>query len=71
MKPGDMIKMVTGPLGMMPRAGLLIAIDRRHGADCNRHSRVVTVLSTAGKLVTWPRDSHCKIKVISESNEEA
>jgi hypothetical protein len=64
---GDMIKMVTGPLGMMPRAGLLIAIDRRHGADCNRHSRVATVLSAEGKLVMWPLDSHCKIEVISES----
>lgn len=68
MKVGDMIKMVTASSlqgkGLVA-VGLLVSIDRRHGVDCNRHSRVATVMTPRGRLVTWPLDSHYEIRVIS------
>ena len=65
MKVGDMIKMVTSYRDDLNRLGLLISIDRRHGVDCNRHSRVATVMTTGGELVKWPLDSHYRFEVIS------
>jgi hypothetical protein len=66
MKIGDMIKMVT-TVDFENRSGLVISIDRRHGVDCNRHSRVATVMTTMGELVTWPLDSHYQIEVVNEN----
>jgi hypothetical protein len=66
MKPGDMIEMVTSHR-FRNSVGLLVSIDRRHGADCNRHSRVATVMTSRGGLVTWPLDSHYQIEVVSEA----
>jgi len=68
MKVGDLIKMVTpADSGYPPQRGLVISIDRRHGADCNRHSRIATVMTSLGELATWPLDSHYQIEVINES----
>ena len=68
MKVGDMIRMVTpADSGYPPQRGLVVSVDRRHGVDCNRHSRIATVLIAEGKLATWPLDSHYQIEVISES----
>ena len=67
MKVGDMIKLIQNvpqrPVGSN-QVGLLISIDRRNGADCNRHSRAATVMTPQGELVTWPLDSHYQIEVI-------
>ena len=64
MKVGDLIRMVAQH---RHHTGLLISVDRRHGVDCNRHSRAATVMTAEGKLATWPLDSHYEIKVINES----
>jgi hypothetical protein len=61
-KVGDMIRMVAQQRN---HVGLLVSVDRRHGVDCNRHSRIATVMTTEGKLVTWPLDSHYKIEVVA------
>jgi len=67
MKVGDMIEMVTSYRDDQARFGLVLSIERRHGVDCNRHSRVASVLLPTGKLVTWPLDSHYEYKVINEA----
>ena len=59
---GDLIKMVCTS---GTKTGLIINIKRRHGADCNRHSRVATVMTTAGNLASWPLDSYYQIEVIN------
>ena len=71
MKVGDMVRMVTGQPNHMsnPRnVGLVVNIDRRHGVDCNRHSRVATIMNNSSELVTWPLDSNYEIRVIDESH---
>jgi hypothetical protein len=70
MKVGDMVRMVTGQpnhLSNPHNVGLVVNIDRRHGVDCNRHSRVATIMTNSSKLVTWPLDSHYEIRVINEN----
>ena len=70
MKVGDLVRMVTGlpnHLSNPRNVGLVVNIDRRHGVDCNRHSRVATILTNSSKLVTWPLDSNYEIRVINES----
>jgi len=70
MKVGDMVRMVTGHPGHLsnPRnVGLVVNIERRHGADTNRHSRIATVMTNSSELVTWPLDSNYEIRVINES----
>ena len=69
MKAGDLIKIVTGYVGQkqLNNTGLIVHIERRHGVDCNRHSRAATVMTAAGKLVTWPLDSRYQFEVINES----
>ncbi len=69
MKPGDMVRMITGQPNHLsnPRnVGLVVSIDRRHGVDCNRHSRIATVMTNSSELVTWPLDSNYEIRVINE-----
>ena len=69
MKVGDMVRMVTGQPNHLsnPRnIGLVVNIDRRYGVDCNRHSRVATVLTNSVELVTWPLDSVYEIIVVNE-----
>jgi hypothetical protein len=70
MKVGDLVRMVTGHPNNLsnPRnVGLIVNIDRRHGVDCNRHSKVATIMTNSSELVTWPLDSHYEIRVINES----
>ena len=45
-----------------------IYADNAHlGVDCNRHSRIATVMTSSSELVTWPLDSNYEIRVINES----
>ncbi len=73
MKPGDIVQMVTGHPGYRtnPRNnGLIIDIVQKHGHAQIKipPSRVGTVLTTSGEIVTWPLDNnHYEIKVIRES----
>jgi len=70
MKLGDLVRMVTGlpnHLSNPRNVGLVVNIDRRHGVDCNRHSRIATVMTSSSELVTWPLDSNYEIRVISEA----
>ncbi len=67
MKVGDMVRMITGQPNHLsnPRnVGLVVKLDRRHGVDANRHSRIATVMTNSNELVTWPLDSHYEIKVV-------
>ena len=55
MKVGDMVRMVTGRPNHLsnPRnVGLVVNIDRRHGVDCNRHSRVATIMTNSSDIVS-------------------
>jgi hypothetical protein len=63
MKVGDLVKMA----GRKKPIGLVVSIDRRHGADSNRHSRIATIITSFGRLVTCPLDSYYQIRVINES----
>ena len=69
MKVGDMIKIVAynSRADKQNQVGLVVNIERRYGADCNRHSRVATVMTAAGGLADWPVDSRYQIEVVSES----
>jgi hypothetical protein len=69
-KVGDMIEMVGRNRwadNALDYIGVLISVDRRHGADCNRHSKVATVLTSAGNVATWPLDSYNQVEVLNES----
>ena len=73
MKVGDLVQMVTGNPGYRtnPRNnGIIIDIVQKHSHAQIKipPSRVATVMSSTGEIMTWPLDNnHYEIKVISES----
>ena len=67
MKVGDMVKVVTEVFPIVHSIGLIVSIDRRHGVDCNRHSRAATIVTSQGTLITSPLGPLQQIEVISES----